>query len=287
VEERGNASSPRLAHAQSPVTGHGSAGRAATGGTTPPQTALSTRTQAPVRAGQPLIVRGGDHPRETAMTPGTVGRASPRAGAVGTGRSVPLSSLVVIGQNRDSRVASTQPDNRPSWNSHNRASPSSNRDMRHSVAQNPVGEDDMRYDNRQPQTPAQSTWWAQPHQPRASEQEQFRHNREMPARGGGNWNASVEQPRHNPTPVQVPQQTHSAPMQSHQQHYAPVESRPTHTAPMESHQSQPAHVETHQSHSAPAESRPAQPAPAPAPSSSTSSSSSSHDSSSHSSGRGR
>jgi len=244
---------------------------------TPPQTALSARTQAPVRTGQPLILTGSDRPRETAI--------SPAPNPQNNRRTVPLSSLVVMGQHRDSRVASTQPDNRPSWSSHNRPLPSSNRELRHSIAQNPVGEDDMRYDNRQPQTPAQSTWWAQPHQPAVSDQEQFRHNREMPARGAGNWNATVEPTRHNPTPVHVPEQTHSAPIQSHQPHYAPVESRPTHTAPMESHQSQPVRAETHQS--PPVESRPAQSAPAPAPSSSSSSSSSSHDSSSHSSGRGR
>jgi hypothetical protein len=253
VEERGNSSAPRLAHVQPQTLP-----------TPPAQPALTTRPEAPVRAGQPLIVRGADHSRETAMTTGAVGTPRPTS----TGRAVPLSSVVVIGQHRDSRVASTQSDNRQSWNSHNRASLSSNR----SIAQNPMGEDDMRYNVRQPQTPAQSTWWSQPTQPRASGQEQFRHNRDTTARGGGNWNASVEQPRQNPAQVHVPQQTYSAPMQSHEQHFAPVESRPTHSAPMEAHQSQPAHVETHQS--PPAESHPAQPAPAPSSSSSSSSSSS-------------
>jgi hypothetical protein len=253
---------------------------------TQPQTALSVRNEAPVRTGQPLILRGTD-PRETAMTPGAVRTPRPTSNLPSapnpqnTRRTVPLSSLVVIGQNRDSRIASTQPDNRPAWNSHNRPSPSFNREMRHSLAQNPVGNDDLRYDVRQPQTRAQATWWAQPHQPRTADQEQSRRNHEIPARGGGNWNATVEQPRHNASPVHVPEQTHSAPVQSQQPHYAPVESRPTHSVPMESHQSQPARVETPQSHSVPVESRPPQPAPT------QSSSSTSHDSSSHSSGRGR
>jgi hypothetical protein len=246
----------------------------------PPQTALSARAEAPVRTGQPLILKGSDHPRETAMTAGAVRTPRPTSNLPAspnpqnTRRTVPLSSLVVIGQNRDSRVASTQPDNRPSWNSHNRASPSSNREIRHSIAQNPVGEGDTRYDIRQPQVPAQATWWSQPHQPRTPDQEQFRHNREMPARGGGNWNASVEQPRHNPMPVHVPEYTR-------QPQYAPVESHQSHSVPMESHQSHSPQVETHQSPSV--ESHPAQSAPAP----SSSSSSSSHDSSSHSSGHGR
>jgi hypothetical protein len=306
VQPRTPARTPTVARENQPPSNNGAAGSSIpTHGRlaqiqpqSPPtvarQPAAPPRVQAPVRIGQPLILRGSDHPRETAMAPDAgkfeAGRGGPAAPSVApnqqnTRRTAPLSSLVVIGQNQKSRFGTTQRDNRTALSSRNGTLPSSNRDFRHNLAQNPMGEDDMRYNNHRSQTPAQSTWWAQPNQPGMSGQQQLQHNREMPARGAGNWNASVEQPRYNP--AHIPQQSYSAPIQSQQQHFAPVESRPTHSAPMEAHQSQPAHVESHQSHSAPVESRPAQSAPAPAPSSSSSSSSSSHDSSSHSSGRGR
>jgi hypothetical protein len=231
------------------------------------------RVEAPVRRSQPLVLRDSDHSRQTAIAP------APVPNQQNTRRAVPLNSLVVVGQPRDSRIAATQPDNRQLANSH-RPSPSYNRDFRNGSSQMAVREDETQSDMRQPQTPAQPARWAQPHQPRVSDREQSRQNRDLPARGGGNWNATVERPQHNPVPVHIPEQTRSAPIQSHQQHYAPVESRPTHSVPAETHQSRPAQVESHQSHSAPVESRPVQSAPAP-------SSSSSHDSSSHSSGRGR
>jgi hypothetical protein len=266
--------------------------------TTPRQPALPSRTEAPARTGQPLIVRGSDHPRETAMTPAgrsEVGRdvlTAPSPNPQNARRTVPLNSLVVIGQNRDSRVAATQPDNRPAGNSHGRPSSSFNRDYnrdtRYHSPQPVMGERETQPEIHQPQSPAQSAWWAQPTQPRTSDQEQFRHNRETPSRGAGNWNATVQQPHQNPAQVHVPQQTYSPPVQSRQQHSAPVESRPAHSAPVESHQSRSVPVETHQSHSAPTESHASHSAPTPAPSSSSSSSSSSsQNSSSHSSGRGR
>jgi hypothetical protein len=244
-------SNTRLAYVQpqSPLT------------TTAPQN--PSHTQPPVRNGQPLILSGSEHPRETALAPNS---QNPR-------RIVPLNSLVVIGQHRDSRIAAIQPDNA---NSRGRT-PSYNRGGRYNSAQTAMREEDSRPEIRQPQTPAQSAWWAQPHQPRTSDQQQFRQNRDMPTHSGGNWNATVEQSHRGPSPVHVPEQTHPAPVQSHQPHYAPVES----------HQSHPAQAESHQSHAAQPESHPVQSAPAPSSSSSSSSSSASHDSSSHSSGHGK
>jgi hypothetical protein len=281
---------------------------------TAPQPAIPSRTESPARTAQPVILRGSDHPRETAMTPGGVAITRPASPAMSnpqnSRRTVPLNSQVVIGQNRNSQVAANQTDGHnstsahsspsPRWtgrgDSHGRPASAYNQDTRYHSSRPAMREYDSGPANSQPQSPAQSTWWAQPTQPRPSDQEQSRHNREMTGRGAGNWNATVQQPHQNPAPVHVPQQTYSPPAQSHQTHYAPVESRPSHSAaveshqsrsvPVETHQSRPVQVETHQSHSAPAESHASHSAPAPAPSSS-SSSSSSHDSGSHSSGRGR
>jgi hypothetical protein len=218
-----------------------------------PSPTSSGRPAAPVRAAQPLILRGANSPRQTALS------TNPNPNSQNTRRTVPLNSLIVIGQNRDARVAATQPDNRAPWNSHNRSS--SSRDVRNFPAQNLASDDET----RQPQTSSQSTWWAQPHQPRNSQQEQYRHNREIhPA---NNWNATVESPRHSPMQVQVPEHTRSAPVET-RQHSSPdpIESRPVHSVPMESHTSRPAPVESHASHSASAPS-------SPSPSSSSSSSS--------------
>src|SRR5262249_51939228 len=162
-----------------------------------------------------------------------------------TRRSVPLNSVVVIGQNRDSRVAtaSAQADMHTSWNSHNRASQSYNRDLRASPSQPLARNDDVPsgFDQRQTRQP---DWWAQPQQPRTPSQEQFRHNREIPVRGAGTWNAVTEQPRYNSTPNQYPQHSHSAPIETHQSRPAPVESHSTRSVPMESHQSRSVPVET-------------------------------------------
>jgi hypothetical protein len=292
--------------------------------TTPPQPALPSRTETRGRTGQPLVLSGSDNPRETAITPGAVrtprptsnlqtaitpgaaaitpGAPAMKPGGVAisrpglpaisnpqnTRRVAPLNSLVVIGQNRNSQVAANQSDGRNHWNSQGRPASAYNQDTRYHSSRPAMREYDSGPAISRSQSPAQSTWWAQPTQPRMSDQEQFRHNRETPSRGAGNWNAAAQQPHQNPAQVHVPQQMYSPPVQSRQQHSVLVESRQMHSAPAESHQSRPAQVESHQSQPAPAESRPSHSAPAPAPSSSSSSSSSSsQNSSSHSSGRGR
>src|ERR1051326_354499 len=240
-----------FAHVQAPVT-------------QTPGTALRSPVRADeprLRTGQPLIVHGSDRARQPAIT-STV--RNPRG-------TVPLNSLVVIGQHHDSRIAGTQPEDRPLWNSHSRTALSSSHDWRNS--RTALRDDDYstRDGFRQPQTPAQSTWWAgspradstQPQQPRTSNHEQFRSNHEVPMRGG-DWNPHVESPRQNYSmPAHSPEHVHTAPVESHQSHSAPVESHVSHSEPQVDHSS----------HSA----------PAPAPSSS--SSSSSHSSSS--SGRSR
>jgi hypothetical protein len=204
-----------------------------------------------VRPGQPLIVRGSNRARQQGPTsnPGY-----PRG-------TVPLNSVVVIGQHRDSRMAATEPDDRTVSSSRSRPSLSSVHDLRNS--RTALRDDDSPPEAvRQPQTPASSTWWAsQPQQPRISSHEQLGHNRDVPSRGGGDWNGSVESSRHSSMPAHTPEHVHSAPIESHQSHSAPVESHVTHSAPAVDHSSQ----------------------SAPTPSSS----SSSHDSSSHSSSSGR
>lgn len=218
---------------------------------------------------QPLILHGAGRPNQSATA--TTGIAQ------NTRRGVPLNSVVVIGQNRDSRVSSTQPNTRPSWNSQYRPTSSSSRNMLHSSSQNAWRNDETQSDIlRQPQqSPPQSTWWAaQPQPPSTGARQQLSRNREVPTRGGGGWNGSVESPRYNSMPTHAVERTRSVPIESHQSRPAPVESHVTHSAPAQTH-SAPA-VE-HSSHSAPAS------APAPA----ASSSSSSHSSSSSSSGRGR
>jgi hypothetical protein len=116
--------------------------------TVAPHPALpTTRVEAPVRAGQPLIVRGSDH--SAATTPGAVGTPRPTsANPQNARRTVPLNSLVVIGQRQDSRFAATQRDNRTALSSHNGTSPLANRDMRHGVAFFFQAEDGIRDNSR-------------------------------------------------------------------------------------------------------------------------------------------
>jgi hypothetical protein len=232
------------------TSGRGDFARAQSPATQSPGLAIQTPAPADVprlRPSQPLIVRGSARTPQRAVT-STAG--NPRS-------SVPLNSLVVTGQHRDSRMAATQPDNRTPSNFHNRPALSSSHDWRNSRAASRDDDYSPPEAIRQPQTPAQSTWWAsQPQQPRTPNHEQVRHV-DIPSRGGGERNASVESPRHNSMPVHSPEQVHSAPIESHQSHSAPVESHVTQSAP----------PVDHSSHSA------------PAPSSSSSSSSSS--------GRGR
>ena len=241
--------------------------------TSQPSAGVSGRADAPLRAGQPLILRGPDNPRQTAVPV-----------LQNTRRAVPLNS-VVIGQNRDPRVAAAQPEYRPNWNSRARNARSYNRDFSSGSSQSVPRNNDFRSESGPVQSARQPYWWAQPQQPRISDQSQFRHNREMPDRAAGSWSATAETPRYNPSPVRVPEYNRPVPVENHQSRPAPIESRPV---PMESHQSHSAPVESHQSHSAPVESHVSHSAPAPSsPPSSSSSSSSSHSSSSQSSGRGR
>jgi len=267
----------RLANVHSGPAIHSSSDREGLSQIAQPTIGSPGRPGPATRTTQPLTVRGPNSSRETASTTAL----NPQ----NTRHSVPLNSLVVIGQHRDSRVAAAQPDTHSSWNSHNPPSHAYDRNFRDNSSQLVTRDDDPLPQTIRPQTPPQPNWWAQPRQPRTSSQDQFRHNREMPARPAGNWNATVESPRYNPTPVRVPEHNHSAPVEN-RQHSMPTESRPTHSVPVESRQSRPVQAESHQSHSAPAVSQPSHSAPAPAPSS-PSPSSSSHDTSSHSSGRGR
>ncbi len=246
-----------LAHVQPPVTPNGGS----------PLQTPGRGEESRLRPGQPLILRGAPHGGQQAAN--TTGM---RARTI-----VPLNSSVAVAQRADSRMAGTEPDDRPSWNSRGQPALSSNRNLRN--PRTGLRDDDTGPTAiRQPQTALPPNWWAtapragstQPQQLRTVNPEQFRYNRELPTRNGGNWNASVESSRHNYSmPGRTPEAARSAPMESHQPHFAPVESHVSHSAPVESHvsHSAPAVVE----HSAPAVDHSSHSAPAPAPSQSSSS----------------
>ena len=224
--------------------------------TAPP---TSSHAQPPVRNSQPLMLSGSENPRQTALAPTPIPQ-NPR-------RIAPLNSLVVIGQHRDSRIASTQPDNA---NSRGRT-PSYDRAVHHNSVQTSMRERIHALKSANHKHPLNQPGGLSHISPGLP----TNNNSDKIGKCPPTAPATGTQPSNNrlATQCQLTCPNRRIPLPFR---------RTSHYAPAESHQSHPAQVESHQAHAAQPESHPAHSAPAPAPSST-----SSHDSSSHSSGHGR